>query len=275
MKILLVHNNKMRWADVFRAEELKKHLTDDEIDITDRWHLPNGDDYDVIHFLYSGGITKSKDYILKNKDKVFTTLASQRTLDFLFDDKKTLREIYQNTVWCVAQNKSLMQKMKDFTGKGNVSYIPNGVDTELFKREFVVGHVGAKDSAQHKGFHIVEEACKNLGLRLERAIEWNYTHEQMPDFYNKIDCLVLPSLSEGCNNPTLEALAMNKIVITTDVGIAQELEGVIIVERNIEAIQSALRAVSGRIQILEKYTWGEIAKEYQNVWNTCLQKKGQ
>ena len=48
----------------------------------------------------------------------------------------------------------------------------------------------------------------------------------MPKFYKSIDCLVLASRSEGCNNPTLEALAMNKPVISTKVGIAKELEGV-------------------------------------------------
>lgn len=88
----------------------------------------------------------------------------------------------------------------------------------------------------------------------------------MPDFYRQIDCLVVASSSEGCNNPTLSALAMNKPVISTKVGIAEELEGVTLVERNVESIKKALRHVSGRIQILEKYTWDIVAAQYHNLY---------
>lgn len=266
MRILLVHNNKMRWADTFRAEEFKKHWTDDDVDIVNRWNLPDGSKYDVIHFLYSGGITKSKDYILKNKDKVFMSLASQRTLDCMFDKKEDLVEVYSQTRCCVAQNRRLMEKYKEFVGKDNVVYIPNGVDETLFNREFVAGFVGAKDSWEHKGYYIAKQACDELGIRLETAKEWDYDHETMPEFYKKIDCLLIPSQSEGCHNPTLEALAMNIPVISTDVGIASELEGVLLVERDVESVKIGLRHLSGRIQIEEKYTWKNIANQYRNLY---------
>ena len=89
--------------------------------------------------------------------------------------------------------------------------------------------------------------------------------------------MVNASISEGCNNPTLEALAVNKPVISTKVGIVGELEGIILTERNVESIKTALRKVSGRIQILEKYTWKVVAKQYRQlyVWCHSLQKKGQ
>lgn len=267
MKILLVNNNKMRWADVFRAEEFKKHWTDDEVDIVNRWNLPDGDKYDVIHFLYSGALTKTKDYILKYKDKVFTSLVSQRSLDGMFDNKDSLIEIYNQTKYCVCQNQELESQLRRLLKKDNLVYIPNGVDEKLFNRKFVAGFVGAKDSNEHKGFHLAKQACDELGIELKVAKEWDYTHEDMPKFYNQIDCLLIPSLSEGCHNPTLEALAMNKPVISTDVGIANDLEGVIIVERDIESIKNALRKLSGRIQILEEYTWDNIAEQYRSLYD--------
>lgn len=267
MKILLVHNNRrIRWADTLRAEEFKKRWKDDEVDILSAEELTDGDKYDVIHFLFSGGITKYRNFILKYKDKVFTSLASQRTLDCMFDKEKHLKEIYQNTRGCVAQNKTLLNKLKKWTDK--VVYIPNGVDTELFNRKFVAGCVGAKDSAEHKGFNLAQQACDELGIELKRCKEWDYTHEKMPEFYKQIDCLLIPSLSEGCNNPTLEALAMNVPVISTLTGIAVDLEGVILVERNVESIKQALRRLSGRVQILEDYTWDKIADKYYEVYKS-------
>lgn len=267
MKILLVHNNLMRWADVFRAEEFKKRWTEDEVDIASALEeLPDGREYDVIHFLFSGGLTKSKDYILKNKDKVFTTLASERTFKSSHNDKEALMEIYKETQCCVCQNPSLLIKLRELIGKVNLVYIPNGVDEKLFNRKFIAGFVGAKGSNGHKGYDLVKLACDDLGIELKEAHEHDYTHEEMPNFYNQIDCLVIASESEGCNNPTMEALAMNVPVISTRVGIAEKLEGVTIIDRDIYSIKKALRRLSGRIQILEEYTWDKIASQYRSLY---------
>ena len=266
MKILLIHNNLMRWADTFRAEEFKKRWTDDEVDIASAMEeLPDGDKYDVIHFMYSGGLTKSKDYILKYKDKVFTTLASERTFKSSHNDKDLLIKIYKETQCCVCQNTSLLIKLKELIGQNNLVYIPNGVDTELFNRKFIAGFVGAKGSNNHKGYDLVKQACDYFGIELKEAHEHDYTHEEMPEFYNQIDCLIIASESEGCNNPTMEALAMNKPVISTKVGIAEELEGVTIVDRNVDSIKMALRRLSGRIQIMD-YTWDKIASQYHSLY---------
>ena len=271
MKILLVHADKFPWATTNRAEALKREWIEDEVEIAYRDNLPDGDKYDVIHFLFSGGISKVKDYILKHKTKIFTTLASQRTLDQYFDKLENLVEIYKNTVCCVCQNSTLEGKLKALIGQNNVVYIPNGVDEKLFNRKFIVGFVGVKaDSSDHKGLNLVRRACDELGLDLKLAHSGHSSDvrplETMPDFYREIDCLIIPSMSEGCNNPTLEALAMNKPVISTKVGIAEELEGVILVERDVESIKGALRRISGRIQILEKYTWNIIAKQYHDLY---------
>ena len=268
LKILLVHNNKMRWADVFRAEELKRwweamYVRGDEVMITNRWNLPDGDNYDVIHFLYSGTLTKTKKYILEHKDKVFTSLVSQRSLDGMWDDKKGLLEIFKKTRCCVCQNIGLLEQLP-LTAEA--VYIPNGVDTELFKRDFVAGYVGAKDSSKHKGLHLAQEACDDLGIELKIVHENTYEHEEMPNFYKEIDVLLIPSESEGCHNPTLEALSMNVPVISTCVGIAKELDGVRIVGRDVNSIKKALLKMMPREKLLEKYTWNNIAEQYRELY---------
>jgi hypothetical protein len=265
MKILLVHADSFKWATTIRAEALKKEWVNDDVDIVHYKDLPDGTDYDVIHFLYSGGINKCSDYILKNKYKVFTTLASYRTLDLYFDKLEPLIEIYRNTVCCVCHNEGLGDMLVRLIGQYNVVCIPNGVDVSMFNRKFVVGCVGAKqDKFDYKGFNLVKQACKELGLEL--LIANTKQHSEMPDFYNTIDCLVIASKEEGCNNPTLEALAMNKPVISTRVGNAYEFDGVTLIERDVASIKNALRKLSGRLQILEQYTWPIIAKKYHRLY---------
>lgn len=265
-----MHVDKHRWASALRAEALKKEWPTDEVDICYWQELPSGEKYDVIHFLFSGGIARIKDYILKYKTKTFTTLASPRTLEERYDKLSDLIEIYKSTVCCVSNNPTLATKLKELISQDNVVYIPNGVDEKFFNRKFIVGFVGAETDNDHKGVALVKEACNDLGLELKMAHNGGTNdikpHETMPDFYRQIDCLVLASRSEGCNNPTLEALAMNKSVISTNVGIARELEGVTLVERDVESIKNALRKLSGRVQILEEYTWKKIAEKYHNLY---------
>ena len=264
MNICLVHLDKHPWAAFFRAQALADAWSQDNVTIKHVSQLQSGEPYDVIHFMYSGGITRSKSFILRNKSKVFTTLASARTLDLYWDRKQDLIDVYRETICCVCHNPDLAIELKEMINQDNVVYIPNGVDEQFFNRKFVVGYVGARDSSQHKGFDLIVQACKALNLELKQP---EGPREKMPDFYRSIDCLALASQSEGCNNPTLEALAMNKPVISTNVGIASELEGVFLVERNVESIIQALRKLSGRVQILERYTWKEIAKKYRDLYD--------
>ena len=267
-KILLVHNDSFEWSATIRAEALKKQWYRDKVDIVHSSKLPDGNKYDIIHFLYSGGITKQIDYILKNKHKVFTTLASERTLDLLFDKEELLVKIYKETVCCVCHNYYLLGRLNALTGQDNAVYIPNGVDTNLFNKKFVVGFVGAKeDKSEHKGLEIIKKACIDLDIELKIANQKDYKHNEIADkFYKHINCLIIASKSEGCNNPILEAMAMNIPVISTKVGIAGDLVGVIIAQRNVESLVNCIRRIYTRCQILEKYTWKIVAENYKNLY---------
>ena len=272
MKILLVHYDKHPWATTRRAQALKREWVEDRVDIAHYNDIPNGNKYDVIHFLYSGGISKARDYILEHKSKVFTTLASQRTLDLYFDKLEPLKEIYKQTICCICQNPTLVDKLKVLIEQDNMVYVPNGVDEKKFNQEFVVGCVAAKqDHRDHKGINLIEQACKELNLKL--MIATTVSFNVMSDFYRRVDCIVNASISEGCNNPTLEVLAMNIPVISTKVGIVEELEGITIVERNVKSIKDALRNINRRAQILEKYTWKIIANEYRELYNVPFDKE--
>jgi len=111
----------------------------------------------------------------------------------------------------------------------DVYLIPNGIDLDIWKpitplEEFTVGyaaHHGLENYRFAKGFEIVYSACQKAGVKLNTAIYPDYfiPHRKMyDDFYSKISCFVLPSLSEGCNNCVMESLACGIPVIITKVG---------------------------------------------------------
>lgn len=77
--------------------------------------------------------------------------------------------------------------------------------------------------------------------RQERMI----SHDQMCDYYSKIDVLVCTSLVEGTPNPVLEAMACGVPVISTNVGIVSEALGevqkqFILEERSISCLKGAI-----------------------------------
>lgn len=273
MKILLVTGDTLApWAISFRAHELKKRWVNDEVEIVSSFE-GNPLEYDIIHILFSAGIGQYAP-LVQEYSHVYTSVVSANTLDYAWDSVETLRSIFQNSKKVVCLNPRLQQAVIALIGLEHASkavYIPNGVDEDLFvPKKFVVGFVGSNFSQEYKGLHLIKEACEKLDVEL-LINDCNYPHtvtsrDEMPAFYEKIDCLCLASLGEGTNNPTLEALSMNKPVISTVTGISEELEGIILVERNVASIMQGIRKVYTRKGIAEHYTWDRIAQKYHDLY---------
>ena len=62
---------------------------------------------------------------------------------------------------------------------------------------------------------------------LEDAVEFagRIPYEQLGDFFDRIDCLALPSYSEGLPLSVLEAAAHKRVIVATDVSDLRELFG--------------------------------------------------
>jgi glycosyltransferase involved in cell wall biosynthesis len=126
------------------------------------------------------------------------------------------------------------------------------------------------ETTHYKGFPVIKAACDQLGFDLFVAPrgEDQIDYDQMPkQFYQQIDCLVVGSINEGMNTGPFEAMAMNVPVLTTDVGEARELD-CIKIERSIESIKAALLKLFGRSQVWPKYSWANVCKQWESVFDS-------
>ena len=122
--------------------------------------------------------------------------------------------------------------MKNRLGAGNITVIPNGVDTTLFApsdRHEARQQLGLPDrriilfaadpSRKEKNYMLAEEAVRRLGRKDTVLLPVSgVPHEQMPLWYNAADILLVTSLWEGSVNSVKEAMACNLAVVCTDVG---------------------------------------------------------
>ncbi|MDY0309336.1 MAG: glycosyltransferase family 4 protein [Castellaniella sp.] len=150
--------------------------------------------------------------------------------------------------------------------------IEDGVDLERFRphnlqrlralhdRPLVIGWAGnsswsSERGEDFKGLHTLLRPAvqqlrqEGLDVRLELADRQQHQipHEEMPEYYARLDLYVCVSKMEGTPNPVLEALACGVPVISTDVGVVPQVlvgdpHGQILPERSIEALKHRIRA---------------------------------
>jgi len=113
----------------------------------------------------------------------------------------------------------------------SVYLIPNMIDLEHFKpkpkpKQFTIGYIGrdnsrtARDQKGKVVFNYVKEILEKEGIKIKVSTNTQnkLPYDKMPNFYNSINCLILPSHSEGHSNTLNEAMACELPVISTKVG---------------------------------------------------------
>ncbi len=167
------------------------------------------------------------------KEKTFSTLThggeklEQRIPQILAEVKGSKGLLVQNEEGRIRLEHDLQKHGYNIP----VYLIPNMIDTEQFKpkekpKEFTVGYIGrinSKSAKSQKGwtiFNYVKEILEKEGIKFKLAtnIQNKQPHDKMPEFMNSINCLVLPSHSEGHSNTINEAMACEVPVITTKIG---------------------------------------------------------
>ena len=162
----------------------------------------------------------------------------------------------------IVTNNALLQSVMNIRNK-DVYLIPNGLDLEEWQfiedipLEFTAGYVawhGTEHYKQQKGYNFVVAACELAGVKLKTAIYPGTfrNHDEMREFYKEINCLILPSVSEGCNNSVMEALACGRPVLITKAGYHGEMlkdrENCIFINRSAEAIATAIKQLQNDCQ---------------------------
>lgn len=154
-----------------------------------------------------------------------------------------------------------------------------------------VGWAG-NSAVKLKGFSEFIEPLESLpGVQLKYFGYSNtmLSFASMKDFYEAIDVYVCCSLTEGNNNSLMEAAAMGRAIVTTDVGTVPEYlvdgESALIVPRTLEAIQGAverlrddpaLRARLGAAarQAVRIFSWEAKLLEHRAFFDHALRLAG-
>lgn len=187
----------------------------------------------------------------------------------------------------------------------NTVLIPNGCDIDLFSpaegflsderlaKPFTVGFVGNiwGAGAAYKGWKYYVRATEvDLAMEVERK---NILHgqndipnEDMPAYYQSIDCIVMPSQGEGCSNTVKEALACGVPVLITKVGYHGEMlrdgETCLVIKRDAADIVEKIRMLMNDSELRKKLAWNgrlfaenyhdvrKIAKQYDDVFRKVI-----
>ncbi|NSW87070.1 MAG: glycosyltransferase family 4 protein [Syntrophobacteraceae bacterium] len=132
----------------------------------------------------------------------------------------------------------------------------------------------------------VSDAGNGLGDRL--IIRGELPHQEAMKSLSQADILVLPSYTEGFPNVVIEAMALGKPVIGTDVGAIPEMLsdigfgpcGIVVPPRDVNALENALRILlsdaelrknmgeSARAKFEECYDVKVVFEQLMNLWTT-------
>lgn len=208
----------------------------------------------------------------------------------------------------------------------NFVYIPNGISVEdsnvqLIKSEhdkhFTVGHVGRYNPAKNHALFISafnsfnkrhsDSQCIMAGTgvsyenelfknKYSKLINASFTllgqidsKAELFKVYNRMDCLVLSSITEGFPNVLIEAMSFGVPCISTDVGDASEIiadTGWIVPSKDQAALEEALEEAYQEYscfpmkwaarrekvynRVVEHYSIEKMCERYINVWNDAI-----
>lgn len=94
-----------------------------------------------------------------------------------------------------------------------------------------LGNIGDEDYSSHVDALVAASSARSHITQIDCL-----AHDQMSAFYRElVDCVLLPTIQEGCSNVVLEALSFDKQMILTDVGNAREA-----------------RRMSARVQVIDR-----------------------
>ena len=238
-------------------------------------------------------------------DHLLLSGASKQVTRDLFAGKKSLLSGYAVSSWKL---KKIYDELPEITLRPSM-VLPDGVDLKLFSpahlerfesiasRTVKIGWVGNSSwqIEDLKGIHtIIRPAVAELqaeGFDIELVAsdrtERLLPHEEMPAFYEGIDLYVCASLFEGTPNPVLESMACGVPVISTDVGLVQEVFGekqkkFILEERSVECLKEKIRLLLREPELfkelseenllsIQEWSWEKMIPNFRTYFRECAE----
>ncbi len=289
-KILLICDVR-NWAWWNKSMYLKKYLSDEF-------------DFDIINIHGKGrrGVDKKKydiyltyGYSFVNylngipKHKRITGVTAHRPKNMIVNQMKKCGYVHANSL--------LLKKELEKWGLKNIFYVPNGVDTELFKPikeiplkrdNIIVGHIGKNSNM--KGQDIIKKVIKKSGAQSFLHLNtWQnmVPYREMYKKYQDIDVFIVASIEDGTPNPALEAMACGRPVISNNIGNMPEviINGYngFIVKKDVNAYVEKINWLKeNRDKLIEMgknarksiidggWTWENQAENYRNMFRKIL-----
>lgn len=277
-----------------------------------RGKLLGFDYWDYKHYVKTLGF-KEKEFLEKYwNDKVITTAV----YDHLYLDEETI----DNTINIVSRcqnyyvSSNRLKKIYDSLElpKYPKCVITDGIDLEEFypinikrlnntkDRNLVIGWVG--NSAWEEGTEDFKGVNTILKPVIKELIEEGYNietyfadrqermipHDEMVNYYSKIDLYVCVSKIEGTPNPVLESMACGVPIISTDVGIVPDVLGkkqkkYILSERSKEELKKKIIDLYNNreelsilskenLKEIKKWSWDNIAIQMKDFFEAAFEE---
>ncbi len=300
--------------EIINMEELDNNMA--------KLFLYTKDSFDLIHIFWRGHLTLLPFYENYIQEcgltynsfldlYVYSQNITTSVYDHLFlDDIDKINDIFKKVKSYTVSSKILndIYSTNNKILKKPLCVITDGVDLNLFKpknldrfkktEKIVVGWVGnsawSKDIEDFKGFNTIIKPVLTELKEEGYSIEFEFAdkqekmilHEEMPNYYAKINLLVCASKCEGTPNPVLEAMACGVPIITTNVGIVKEAFGkkqsdYILDERSKKALKEKIISVINNKDILKdlsdenlkqikKWDWSFKCADFKKFFDICI-----
>ena len=302
MKNILLVIDQRGWIFERHAFELKKRLSEYRIDIV--CHRENirekSKDYDLIYVFDPMPLS----YPPPNK-----TIMGLRVDWFYLNHPRGAKGMYEEGFMgrsaCIKGNCCMMHvvnrnQLKAFEEVADIPVLltQHGIDEECFNRSkyvkpkndiLTVGTSGRKDSPNKKSFNLVDQVCREMGIKhYKTRYRGKRTKEEMPEFYNRLDIFVSMSKYEGLCNPIMEAGAMGVPVISTRCGAAEEIirdgESGLLISRSVMPLKEALEKMRDEEvrlemgnklheEIMKNWTWKTRIEDFRNMFNKFFETR--
>lgn len=179
--------------------------------------------------------------------------------------------------------------MQQELGLKNVEVIPNGVDLDVFfemskqdarkklnlSADERVVLFAADPNRPEKNFALAQEAIVLAGINIKTLFLKGLQPDEVRDYYNASDVVLLTSHWEGSPNVVKEAMACNRPIITTNVGdvswVIGNTEGCFVLSHNAFEIASQIRyCVENKVNTKGRYRIQLLELDSYSVSNKLL-----